>query len=456
MTDLLTARSKGAAATGGSAGGWGAGGTVTAAVAASADTCAEVRNTATVTSDTPDSNTANNSDSVCPQLEHRTDLSITKSASDQELPLGGGQVMYTLVVENDGPSDATGVTVTDPMAHGLTLVSADASQGSCTTTGGRVSCSLGRLAAGGSAQVLVTATAAATAGTVTNTATVTGDRTDTDPQNNVDSATVTVPPAPQPPAEPPVAPAPFDLAVSKTVNDRRVSVGQPVRYRIVVANHGPAAAPDVELTDTVNAPVSVESVKTTAGSCSGRMPLRCSLGTIAAGGKVTITVVAKPKKAGCRQRNAASATGAGTDGVPSSNLDSVDVCAVKVKLRLSKVADGATVTAGELISYTIRVSNPTKGTARNVRTCDRLPAGLVYVSARSKARLRGGAWCWRVNALGPGKSKRYRITVRALRGARGNTVNRATVSGAAGVKTARARRAVRVLPTAGSGGGVTG
>jgi uncharacterized repeat protein (TIGR01451 family) len=261
---------------------------------------------------------------------------------------------------------------------------------------------------------------------------------------------VSVPPSPEPPA------APFDLTVRKTATDRRVSVGQAVRYKIVVANRGSAGAPDVHVTDTLNAPISLASVKTTAGTCSKRIPMRCSLGTIAAGAKVTITVVAAHKRPGCPQRNAAIATGAGTDADAVNNLDTVDVCVTKVGLRLSKVADAATVRAGGLISYTIRVINPTKGTARNVRTCDRLPAGLVHVSARSKAKLRGGAWCWRAKTLGPGKSKRYRITVRALRGASGKKVNRATVSGSGRVKAAQAKRTVRVLPTAATGGGVTG
>jgi uncharacterized repeat protein (TIGR01451 family) len=261
---------------------------------------------------------------------------------------------------------------------------------------------------------------------------------------------VSVPPSPEPPAEP------FDLTVTKTANDKRVSVGQPVTYKIVVANRGAAAAPEVELTDTLNAPIGVDSVKTTAGSCSKRIPMRCSLGTIAAGAKVTITVVVKHKRAGCRLRNAASATGAGADADPANNLDTVDVCATKVRLRLSKLADGSTVTAGGLMSYTITITNPTKGVARNVRTCDRLPAGLVYVSSKSKAKLRGGAWCWDARAIGPGKSRNYRITVRALRGASGSKVNRATVSGNGQVKAARAKRAVQVRPTRAAGGGVTG
>jgi uncharacterized repeat protein (TIGR01451 family) len=440
---------------------------VTGRVASSLDQC--LSNTATVTSDAADPDGNNNESTICVPIMRRADLSITKSASQTELPTGGGQVMYTLVVRNDGPSDATGVRVSDPMAPGLTLVAAEASQGSCSTAGGRVSCDLGGLVEGGSAQVLVTASAAP--GSITNTATVTGDQEDTDPDDNTDSATVSAPPGPPPPPtpeppppgpqppgpQPPVpTPTPFDLAITKKANVTTASVGQPVRYTITVANPGAAEAPGVKLTDTLNAPVKLVSVKTTAGSCTKRIPLRCSLGGIPAGGKVTITIVAQPKHARCRQRNAASATGAGTDANQANNLDTVDVCVRKVGLRLSKVADHSAVTAGGLIAYTIRVTNPTKGTARNVRTCDRLPAGLVYVSSKAKAKLRGGRWCWRAKTLGPGKAERYRITVRALRGTSGKKVNRATIAGSPQAKAARAKRPVRVLPAAGRGGGVTG
>jgi hypothetical protein len=40
------------------------------------------------------------------------DVSIVKRPSREQLPVSGGQVIYTLLVRNAGPSDATGVTVT--------------------------------------------------------------------------------------------------------------------------------------------------------------------------------------------------------------------------------------------------------------------------------------------------------------------------------------------------------
>ncbi len=82
----------------------------------------------------------------------------------------GGQVMYTLVVSDKGPSDATGVKVSDALPAGLTLVSAKPSQGSCSGT----SCGLGTIVNGGQAQILITAnvTSSAADQTVTNCASV--------------------------------------------------------------------------------------------------------------------------------------------------------------------------------------------------------------------------------------------------------------------------------------------
>jgi uncharacterized repeat protein (TIGR01451 family) len=423
-------------------------------VASSVDQC--LGNTATVTSATPDPQTANNTSTVCVPIQGRADLSITKTPSRSVLPVGGGQVMYTLVVG-----------VSDPMAPGLTLVSAEPSQGSCSTTDGRLSCALGGLAAGGSAQVLVTAQTWGTPGAITNTATVSSAQQDTDPGDNAGSATVTVPPgAPTPPVlappPPPPAPAPppapsrFDLAVSKRASDTRAAVGQPVTYTIEVTNRGPAAAPDVNVTDTLNAPVTVVAVKATAGSCTKRIPVRCALGTIAAGGRVTITIVAKHKKPGCRQRNAAGATGAGAeDANPADNLATVDVCAKAVPLRLTKVADRAWVRAGGTVGYTIGVSNPSSGEAKDVQVCDKLPSGLVYLSSKAPAKFTAGQYCWTIQTLGAHRSQSFRITVRALGSASGDRVNRATVS-AKGAKTRHARDPIRVLAARATGGGVTG
>lgn len=403
-------------------------------------------NTATVAALTADTDLTNNDASACPPLEGKSDLEITKTASASTVA-SGGQVMYTLVVKNNGPSDATGVMIEDPLAPGLTLVSAKPGQGTCTVAAGKLSCNVGALEVGAATQVLVTATAPADASCPVNTAKVRGDQQDPKSSNNNEAAKICS-------GGPP--PAKFDLVVDKRGSAKHVRVGQRATYRIVVSNKGPDAAPDVRLTDAVNVAASVVSVRSTAGTCDRRLPMGCSLGTIKAGGKVTITIVLVHKSSGSRVYNVASATGSGTDVDPSNNLDRVSTRVTRVPLRLTKVASRSTVKAGERFSYTIRVSNPSRGVARDVEVCDTLPSGVAYVSASSKVKLTRGTHCWpKIKRLGAGESKTFRMTVRVLSGTSGRKTNVATAKSPSS-RSARATSVVRISGGRLKGGGVTG
>jgi uncharacterized repeat protein (TIGR01451 family) len=423
--------------------------TVTTKVAASIN--GRLTNTATVASDTPDPDPSDNTSTVVVPTEGKADLSITKTPSVETVG-PNGQVLYTLVVKNDGPSDATGVTVTDTPPAGLTLQSAKGGTGTtCAVTDNRVACQVGRLAADGTAQVLVTAQASAAAsGDLTNRATVTGNEEDPDPKDNTDTSTVTVTPPPGTPQGQPAA----ELAIVKKVNTRSIRLGQSLTYTVVVSNNGPAAASDVVVTDTLAVPARNVSIKPSAGKCTGTVPFTCRLGTIQPGKKVTITVKLTPTKVGTA-RNTASVTSPGTDPKTDNNISGVSTAVSKPTLGLSKVADHKTVRAGQTITYTLRVKNPSSAPVKNVQVCDDLPSGLVYVGSKSRAKLTKGQYCWTVKSLGAGKSATFTLTARALRGTSGTKTNRATAS-APDARTGRASRSVRVTRTALRAGGVTG
>ncbi|MCW2952198.1 MAG: conserved repeat domain protein [Conexibacter sp.] len=437
--------------------------TVTARVASSMDHA--IDNTATVRSDTPDPDPGDNTSTSHVPVRGEADLALIKTPSTSA-PVAGGQVLYTLVISNNGPSDATGVTVSDPGASGLTLQSATPSQGSCSVAGGRVSCRIGTLADGGAAQVLVAARVAADAtGAIANAATVTGDQHDPTPGNNratsrvtpTPPATPSTPPTPTPltPAAPLPTPRPAaDLVITKTTRTKVVTVGVRLAYTIVVRNNGPDAAPAVSVTDTFGLPSTIVSVKTTAGTCAKGSPLRCSLGTIAPHAKVTITVVAYPRTAG-RLRNAVSATSPVFDANPRSNIAGVSRTAVKPTLKITKLAGARSIRAGRTVSYTIKVTNPSEIGVRSVKVCDTLPSGLVRVSGTAGARLTRGAYCWSLRSLAGGTSRSYRLTVRALPGTNGSKTNIATVR-SPDATTGAAKRTVQVERGAVRPGGVTG
>lgn len=119
------------------------------------------------------------------------DLGITKTDSSDRVA-AGDPLAYTLEVTNDGPREASGVTVRDPLPDGVGFEQASASQGSCAESDRIVTCDLGSLGVGAGATVTIDVTAPPRPGAITNTASVTGHLVDPDSSNNSDSETTRV------------------------------------------------------------------------------------------------------------------------------------------------------------------------------------------------------------------------------------------------------------------------
>ena len=112
---------------------------------------------------------------------------------------------------------------------------------------------------------------------------------------------VAAPPPPVLPTPPvtPVPPAPqIDLAITKRDRPDPATVGERITYTLTVRNNGPDTATGVVVADPLPGSVSFASVKTTQGTCTGGILIRCELGTMKSGSVVVITITVTPRQPG--------------------------------------------------------------------------------------------------------------------------------------------------------------
>ena len=120
------------------------------------------------------------------------DLAITYSAPGV---FEGNNIVYTVVVTNKGPTNATGVVLSDTLDAGVNYVSVSKSQGSVTKSGNVLTFSMGSIAAGKTATATITVQTAED-GNVIDAASVTGSVFDADTTNNSVAITTAVPEGP--------------------------------------------------------------------------------------------------------------------------------------------------------------------------------------------------------------------------------------------------------------------
>lgn len=192
-------------------------------------------NTAVVTSDTPDPNPDNNEDTVEVPLLPSADLSVRKeNTGGSAVP--GTPFLYTITLQNAGPSDAQDVLLTDAVPAELWTPEFSTDNGA-TWTPWHSPYLLGTLAAGASRSLLLRGTIdpAATL-PLLNTAVAASSTPDPDLTNNTAQR------------EDPLQPA-ADLAITKVADTDTAAPGGLLTYTLTIANLGPATAQDVLLTD---------------------------------------------------------------------------------------------------------------------------------------------------------------------------------------------------------------
>jgi uncharacterized repeat protein (TIGR01451 family) len=297
-----------------------------------------------------------------------TDLDIAKSASVAELR-EGESLVFTLTVANQSAVDAaTGVAVLDPLPAGFTFASAASSQGAYNPATG--TWTVGTLAAGSSASLAIQATAATGAGGLywTNVATISAyNQVDPNQSNNVARAVVLVQGA--------------DLGLTKTVDNPTPNETAQIVYTLRLSNSGPSAVGDIAVSEPLTNGLVFVSSAASQGSYDGTSGI-WTVGSMASNGVATllITATVQTNTFGSSITNRCRITAADLPDPVAGNNQAEAVIVVS-GLRVSKTSNvSGFARPGDVIAYTITVSNLSAIAHTGIRLEDNLPTGTVYVA----------------------------------------------------------------------------
>ncbi|MGD9612700.1 MAG: SdrD B-like domain-containing protein, partial [Kiritimatiellia bacterium] len=298
----------------------------------------------------------------------QVDLSIEKTASASELEEGAG-IVFTLVVANASATDgASGVAVDDPLPAGFQYVAAVPSQGAYDPGTGRWT--VGSLGAGAAATLQIEAAAVAGAGGFrwTNVATLAVfDQTDPDPADNRDQVEVLV--------------AGADVGLTKSVDNPTPNETAQVTYTIQLTNAGPSAVAALQVEEPLTNGLAYVSDAPSQGTYdpgSGTW----TVGALAVGATASLTVVAavEPGTFGTTLTNVSRIAAADLpDPAAGNDADAAEISISGLTVaKTSDVVDYAT--PGDVITYTIVVSNLSPVVHTGIQIDDVLPAGTIYVA----------------------------------------------------------------------------
>jgi uncharacterized repeat protein (TIGR01451 family) len=331
--------------------------TVERATVAPAD-CGPMPNTATITAP-GDTNSSNNVSSATVNVDC-PDISVVKTGNG---PItAGDQAEFTMVITNNGPGTATGVTLSDDLpGAGWSIDTQSGTACSVDGTGSTLSCSGITLTQGATYSVkVVKTTSNADCADLDNTVTVAAANEGTNQQNNTDSATI-------------VVDCP-DITVSKTGNGT-ITAGDVAQFTIVITNLGPGTATGVGLTDDLpGAGWSIDTQSGTACSVDGTGEnLTCSGITLAKDATYSVVIRKTTSNLDCGNLPNTVVVFAGNEGPNTNNNTANDTVVVECPdVTVNKVGNGP-ITAGETAEFTMTIINNGPGQATGVGLTDNLP-----------------------------------------------------------------------------------
>lgn len=246
-----------------------------------------------------------------------------------------------------------------------------------------------------------------------------------------------------------------DLAVAIVDAPDPVAAGGALLYEVTVANHGPDDASGVQLVDVLAENVTFTSVTVladaifsdgfesgstsawgaaVASGCSvaGRI-VTCGLGSLDSGSSVVVEIkVTVSASAAGQLSNSATVGAATTDGTPGNDTatatTTVATATADLALAVSDAPDPVAI--GQILSYTLTVTNFGPNTATGIEVMDGLPPELTYLGSSGGCFLADGLVTCSLPDLESGGSAAVTLTTRVGAKAAFAITNPAAVSAA--------------------------
>ena len=380
-----------------------------------------ITNNANVTGSGYDVNLTNNHDNITITVPDCVILNVNKVAIGGVINITGGiknvvageEVIYQVLVSNQGPSTAANVVLTDNyQTKDLTVVaySLDNITWIPYTKGANIN--LGDMNSGSSILVYFKAMVnASTRGIVHNIVNIT---TDTDDARGIFSAEEHV-----------NVISNSTLKVDKTAEIKELNPGDTIHYIITVTAGGSSDSLNVVLKDILDSTLLDVNGATYAinGVNKGMWTGSVSLDTIATGNSVTVDIWAKVLDTA--DRDVFNLVNVTSDEHPEGNTSNTTVHVRIVDLAVDKLVNNSVPKYLDMIEYTIVVVNNGSDKSFNVTVGDLLPDGVKFISSNGQYNPDTGVWF--VGDLDNHESATLKIVVQVIKV--GNITNIVNVTG---------------------------
>ncbi|WP_295612473.1 DUF11 domain-containing protein, partial [uncultured Methanobrevibacter sp.] len=216
-----------------------------------------------------------------------------------------------------------------------------------------------------------------------------------------------------------------DLSVDVTANDTTPTVGDEIEYTIVVVNKGPSNATDIIVKDKL--PDGVTYISDSSGGAYNPVTGVWTIDDMKPGENRTLTINVKVDVPG-EITNFVDVNSSQDNLNPEGSKNNVTINVKdfdKVDLRLTKTANATKAYVGDLVVYTITVSNKGSVNATGVLVYEDLLDGLRYISDDSNGRYDPTSGIWNISNLNAGENMVLNILVQLTKA--GNIINYAIV-----------------------------